>query len=312
MTRNLAVGIVGCGRMGRERVRQLRRLGIHVAFLVDDSTERAVLLAAEAPGTRVAATLADVTLTDVDALFLCTPPGVRRADVSSAARAGVALFVEKPVATTLADAEWMRDTTAAAGLLTSVGYMNRYRRGVERARELAAGSEVLGIHGHWIGKPYAVPWWRDESMSGGPINEQATHLVDVCRYVGGEVTEIAAQASRDRETLGVVLSFQTGAIATLLYSFGGSEKDIAFSVFTRVGALHLDGWDFRITREGVTIRDDGDEDPFALEVASFLGALESGDRSSIRSTIADACETQRVMDRVRSAIAASMLGVPAT
>jgi len=296
-----AVAIIGCGRMGRERAVQLRRLGVTIALLVDESLERARLLAADIPGAGVAASLDDPGMRGLDALFVCTPPGSRRASVAAAAKNGLALFVEKPIATTPEDAAWMRDTTASAGIMTAVGYMNRYRRGVSQARRLAAGSHVLGIHGHWTCKPYSVPWWRDVDQSGGPVNEQATHLVDLCRYVGGEIDQCQSSVSNDGETAGALFRFRSGALGTLLYSCGAPQKDIGLSIFTRDGAMHLDGWDFRLADDAGGGAEPADaDDPFAAETRAFIDALQSGDRSMIRSTMADAYETQRVMEQLRS------------
>ena len=296
-----AVAIIGCGRMGRERAVQLRRLGVTIALLVDESLEHARLLAADIPGARVAMSLDDAGTRGLDALFVCTPPGSRRASVSAAAKNGLALFVEKPIATTLEDAAWMRDTTAGAGIMTAVGYMNRYRRGVSQARRLAASSQVLGMNCHWTCKPYSVPWWRQADQSGGPVNEQATHLVDLCRYVGGEIGHSQSYVSDDGETAGALFHFRSGALGTLLYSCGAPQKDIGLSVFTRDGAMHLDGWDFRLADDAGGGAEPSDaDDPFAAETRAFISTLHSGDRSIIRSTMADAYETQRVVEQLRS------------
>ena len=46
---------------------------------------------------------------------------------------------------------------------------------------------VLGAAGNWVNASYAVPWWGRRELSGGPVNEQATHLVDLARHLVGEV-----------------------------------------------------------------------------------------------------------------------------
>ena len=245
-------------------------------------------------------------MSNVDALFVCTPPGDRRAFVSAAAGAGAALFLEKPLATNLEEATSMLEIAAAAGTLTSVGYMNRYRAGVVRARAAAATSKLLGIGAHWTCGPYGVPWWRQDALSGGPLNEQATHLVDLCRYLAGEITDVQARISGDGETAAAVFSFRSGALGTLLYTCGAPEKGIGLRLFTDQGALHLDGWDFRLTRDvREVVTPSCSEDPFAAEVVAFIRAIESGDRSSILCDMADAYETQRVMERLRRSAAAA-------
>lgn len=299
MKTDVAVAIVGCGRMGSERAKHLRRLGVRVTVFVDELIDRAEALAADVPGAAIARSINEVTETQLDALFVCTPPGARRDAVLAATRSGLALFLEKPIATTLEDATWMRDTAAAAGILTAIGYMNRYRPGVIRARQLATSAEVLGVSCHWTSGPYGVPWWRQETLSGGPVNEQATHLVDLCRYVGGEITDVQATIAGDGETAAGLFTFRSGALGTLLYTCGAPEKGIELRLFTRSGALHLDGWEFRLTRDIADIGDTDDKDPFGLEVDAFVQAIVSGDRSKVRCDLADAYETQRVMEQLR-------------
>lgn len=304
MTRNIAVAIVGCGRMGRERVRHLRRLGVNVTLLVDETIEHAAVLAADVPGAAIARSIDAVSGRGLDAVFVCTPPGARRGPVLAAAREGLALFLEKPIATTLEDATWMRDTAASTGILTAVGYMNRYRPGVLRARELATSTEVLGVSCHWTGGPYGVPWWPQERLSGGPVNEQATHLVDLCRYVGGEIAEVQATVASSGETAAALFTFQSGALGTLFYTCGAPEKGIGLRLFTRQGALHLDGWDFRLTRDVAdVVAPVNDADPFASEVDAFVHAILSGDWSGVRCDLADAYETQRVVEELRTSMA---------
>ena len=62
------------------------------------------------------------------------------------------------------------------GVVNAVGYMNRCRNSVRLAKKVLSGRKVLGISCAWVGKKYLVPWWIDKDLSGGPFNEQATHV----------------------------------------------------------------------------------------------------------------------------------------
>ena len=301
MNNGIAVGIVGCGRMGGERARRLLQLGVAVTVLVDESLERANLLAAQIPGAVVARSIDEVDLAGLAALFICTPPGARRDAVAAAARHRIALFVEKPIATTIEDATWMRDAIENAGIPSAVGYMNRYRGGVARARSFAAESDVLGITAQWTCKPYAVSWWREPTLSGGPVNEQATHLVDLCRYLGGEIDDVEATSVRRDDTIAALLKFRSGALGTLFYSCSAPVKSIGLQLFTRQGALQLDGWDFILRQNPYGLAPGKDLEPFTEEVRAFMGAVVTGDRSAIRCDFADAYETQLVMEKLSNA-----------
>jgi myo-inositol 2-dehydrogenase/D-chiro-inositol 1-dehydrogenase len=304
MKQTISAAIVGCGRMGRERAAQLRSLGVPVTAFVDEILESAHALAADVPGSVAASSIDDERIGRLDAIFVCTPPADRRAPVLLAVQRRSALFLEKPIAATLVEAEWIRDTVVRGSLLNAVGYMNRYRRGVVRARALAQTSGVLGIACRWAGRRYGVAWWSDEALSGGPINEQATHLVDLCRHVGGEIVDVQARVVNGGQSAGVVFTFQSGALGTLFYTCQAPEKDIGFQLFTPLGALHLDGWDFSLSRDVCEIAGaSAADDPFEVETRTFIEAIESRDSSQILSDVTDAFETQRVVAHLnRSAI----------
>jgi myo-inositol 2-dehydrogenase/D-chiro-inositol 1-dehydrogenase len=302
MKRTVLVGIVGCGRMGRERAAQLQSLGIPVTAFVDNCLEKALELAARVPSSVAATSLSDERIRRLDAIFVCTPPADRRAPVLAAMRWRSALFLEKPIAATLVEAAWLRDTIVRGSLLNAVGYMNRYRPGAVRARELARTSGVLGIACRWAGRRYDVPWWGDEALSGGPINEQATHLIDLCRYIGGEVVDMQTRVSNGGESAGAVFSFRSGALGTLLYTCRAPEKDIGFHLFTLRGSLHLDGWDFSLTRDVCDIAGaSAVENPFEAETRAFIEAIESGENTGILSDVNDAYETQLLVARFNQA-----------
>ncbi len=108
------------------------------------------------------------------------------------AKLGVAMFIEKPLSCLpLSEVEKTAEVVRKSGVITSVGYMMRYSKVMNFAKERLA---ELAIKPRHIILRYACAYteirkreWWDVAQSGGPIIEQATHFVDVARYVGGEV-----------------------------------------------------------------------------------------------------------------------------
>jgi predicted dehydrogenase len=166
----LAVGIVGCGAVARHHVpalRAARGVRLAAAFDVDEA-------AAAATGAPVAGSLAEL-VESVDLVAVCTPPD-RHAEVAVAAlQAGRGVLVEKPLATTLADAD--RIVAAADGLLAATGFQLRcHRKLPARARE---------ISGVW-GGPYA-----SSGELVGPLLDRAVHHVDLWRALLGDEVQTA-------------------------------------------------------------------------------------------------------------------------
>ena len=314
MTNSLRIAIVGCGRMGMQHARSASQQGHRISVACDPDLARASALAATYPGCEIVTDAASVLWSELDAGFICTPPFARGPVELSAAQAAVPLFLEKPIGLSAAQCLPALKALRARGTITSVGYMNRYRASVQRARKVLEGEMVLGFAAHWVGAAYRVPWWGDPAQSGGQLNEQCTHLIDLARYLVGEVTEVSAFAQPNPDgaagnaSASLLLRFESGLLGTVICGSLAKEKQIGCRVFTPRGQLVLDGWDFKWSPSAV-FGDGSDLDPsedvFAAECADFLDAVRSGDTRAIRCDLAEAMRTQRVVDAARAALMGS-------
>ncbi|KAF8636488.1 hypothetical protein AX17_003303 [Amanita inopinata Kibby_2008] len=115
---------------------------------------------------------------------------------------GVAVFIEKPIATGPAHeieegyqiARAIYDTKTVC----SVGYMLRYLKAVQMMKQIIDENNltVMATIARYACayESIAKPDWWDKSKSGGPIIEQGTHFCDLSRYFGGEVDYSTVQA----------------------------------------------------------------------------------------------------------------------
>jgi predicted dehydrogenase len=150
----LRVGLFGCGAVARHHVpalRAARGAELAAAFDLDEA-------AAARTGAPVAGSLEEL-IDGVDLVAVCTPPEHHAGVAVAALRAGRGLFVEKPLATTLADAD--RIMAAGEG---ATGFQLRCHR------KLPAHAD--SIHGIW-GGPGNAPV--------GPLLDRAVHHVDLWR-----------------------------------------------------------------------------------------------------------------------------------
>ncbi|KIP09608.1 hypothetical protein PHLGIDRAFT_28960 [Phlebiopsis gigantea 11061_1 CR5-6] len=108
---------------------------------------------------------------------------------------GVALFVEKPVATgpreEIAESYKVAEAIQQSGSICSVGYMLRYLRAVQMMKQIIEENNltVMATIARYATAYEAISkldWW-DKSKSAGPIIEQGTHFCDLSRYFGGDV-----------------------------------------------------------------------------------------------------------------------------
>jgi myo-inositol 2-dehydrogenase / D-chiro-inositol 1-dehydrogenase len=311
----IRVAVIGCGRMGRQRTRAAVALGARVVALHDPDLPRAHEVATLAPGSTVLADWRDLDLAAIDAVFVCTPPNARGAVEVSAIECGVAVFVEKPIGVSAEQGAAVLEALGRKPGITAVGYMNRHRPSVQAARDALTGKTVLGLSGNWAGGRYGVPWWAHEALSGGPVNEQATHLVDLARHLVGDVREVSALVGEPGvhgapEAAAVGLRFAAGALGTLLYTCQARQKAIDLKVLTEDAPVCLEGWDFRLRGQDGRLFPEVEPDRdkiFELEVAAFFDAIRKDSPGPILSDFPDAMRTQQTVDAIRRALASGRI-----
>jgi predicted dehydrogenase len=303
------IGIIGCGRAGREHARASTLLGARLALLCDQDISRATALAAEYPDSVVLEDFHSIDWSSIDALFVCTPPASRGPAELAAVQAGIPVMLEKPVGLSVEGCRPLLEALLENPVINSVGYMNRYRDSVISTQKLLEDAELVGIVCNWVGGIYRVPWWLQRNASGGPFNEQGTHLVDLCRLFLGEVTEVFAMAGNSsthkdiQETLVITLRFSNEKLATVFYSCRASEKHIYFQIFSTTHSVSLEGWDLKITAKGAsTDANSREEDIYVKEDAAFFNAISSNNQGLIKSPLKDAIRTQLVVDTIHKSL----------
>lgn len=115
---------------------------------------------------------------------------------------GVAIFVEKPIATgsfeEIEDGFKISKMMVDTKTICSVGYMLRYLKAVQMMKQIIEENNLtvmstIARYACAYASISNVDWW-DKSKSAGPIIEQGTHFCDLSRYFGGEVDISSVQA----------------------------------------------------------------------------------------------------------------------
>ena len=241
---------------------------------------------------------------DLDALWICVPPFAHGAPERAAIAAGLPFFVEKPIAVDVATAERISHAIAARELVTAVGYHWRYLDTVDEARRLLRDNPAHLMSGYWLDQTPPPDWWHREDRSGGQIVEQATHIIDLTRFLAGDVTEVfglaAARPRDDFPGLDVAtastaaLRFASGAIANLSATclLRWSHR-VGLHVFADGLALELTDHDLMVdVGRGRPVRG-ADGDPVWRQDRAFLDAVKGGE-NRIRAPYAEAVQTHLV------------------
>lgn len=217
------IGFVGTGGVAQRHAGILAGFpDVELVAATDTDPDRAAAFG-DRFGTVPAADVDALLGHGLDAVYVGVPPFAHGEVELALAAAGVALFVEKPLAADLPTAEETAAALADAGVLTRVGHHWRCAEPVRRAAGLLAGRRVRLVTATWLDKVPPVPWWTDRALSGGPLVEQAVHVLDTVRLLAGEAEVVAAlsagplgdgDATADAATAGL-LRFASGAVGTV-------------------------------------------------------------------------------------------------
>ena len=244
--------MVGCGWAGRRHADAYAATGAELAWAVDPDPRRASALGAAAIAGQVGTVLADPTL---DALSVCVPHAIHAEIVLAALDAGKHVLVEKPIATTLADADRMLAAANRAGRQLMVAENVYFDPLVERVRALLDGDAigrpalVQRTRAAWLQHAFTTQrrWFLDERAAGGGIMlAGGIHDVELLRLLLGEVVSVYALRAPRRfaemegdDTSTALLRFASGAVGTLVESF--VMKSLATDGDLEVHTLRVDG-----------------------------------------------------------------------
>lgn len=312
MTEKLRIAMIGTGGISRRHATGLASFeDVEFAGHYDVDAGRAEAMAADYGGQAFTDLAEMLDTVKPDAAWVCVPPFAHGPAEMALIQRRIPFLTEKPQHISLADARQIAEAIDKANLITSVGYMNRYRRSVARAKELIAQNPPALIHGSWIGGMPGVAWWRVKAQSGGQILEQTTHTVDLLRYIGGEAESVHALGATGiitdvpnydvEDASSVLIRMKSGAVANIMSSctslIPASDLHLNFicrNLFVRLTDWSNDAYIRKSALEEEQIQGEDRDVIFALEDRGFVDAVKSGDRSTILCPYADGLETLRL------------------
>ena len=245
----VGVGVIGAGKMGRIHATNLAQSVpnaklVAVSDVVEDSAKK---LAAEFGVTNVFTDyLRLVENREVQAIVIATPTLLKPQIVKFACESGKHIFCEKPIATTLHDAEQVLKSSQKSPGKFQVGYQRRFDPLHVKVKESLESGEVGSIVLVKSNTRDPIPnqaQWPDLKNSGGIFVDTCTHDYDVVRWLcGSEVSRVEAEGSPrsqpDQHTVITNLSMANGVVAQVdasrMSSYG---YDVRVEVLGTKGAI---------------------------------------------------------------------------
>jgi len=224
-------GLIGAGAIGQVRAGALAKTpGCRLVAVADPEPDRA-RAAGGAPCFSDYRRLLD--LADVQAVVVSTPPALHEQITLSALQAGKHVLCEKPLANSLAACRRMVEAARQAGRLLATGFNHRYFPAVQfLKRTLDSGhigelDHVRAFAGHAGLSEFQAPWMHNkDAIGGGALLDVGIHVLDLVRYILGEVSQVYGIATgniwkldRAEDNGFALLRSPTGKVATLQASW---------------------------------------------------------------------------------------------
>jgi predicted dehydrogenase len=197
------LGFLGVGWIGRHRMEAIARSGAAEVAAVADAREEAGREAARgAPGCAVAASLEELLALPLDGIVIATPSAQHVEQTVLALERGRAVFCQKPLGRTAAEARRAVDAARAADRLLAVDLSYRHVRGVPELRRLVQEGALGRVHAvnlvfHNAYGPDKA-WFYDVGQAGGGcVMDLGIHLVDLALWVLGfpAVVEVSSRVT---------------------------------------------------------------------------------------------------------------------
>lgn len=237
-------GVIGLGNMGRHHVRVLAELpGVDLVAVADPKKEARELVA---KARRVPAYASYTDLMDserLDAVVVAVPTAAHFEVAAEAISRRIHTLVEKPLAPTVAQATRLVDLAADAGVIATVGHIERYNPAVLKLKEFLDAGTLGSVYQLRAIRTGPLP---DRVTDVGVVVDLATHELDVIRYLVGQpvesvFAECAQQIHSGYEDLATgLLRFSDGTIALLDVNWLTPIKIRELTVVGEGGMYRLD------------------------------------------------------------------------
>jgi len=233
--RRVRTAVIGCGKVGRIHARALAGLAeSELVAVCDGQGERAREFAAQFDATAYDDAGTMFAQAGVEAVCICSPHPAHRDPAVTAARAGVHVLVEKPMAASLADCDAMIAAAREMGVQLGVISQRRFYEPVRRLKAAVdagkIGTPVLGtvLMLSWRDEAYyrSDPWrGRLDTEGGGVLVNQAPHHLDLLSWFMGPVQQVTGACANlnhpyieVEDTALAILHFRNGALGSILTS----------------------------------------------------------------------------------------------
>ncbi len=247
----MRVGVIGCGAVAYYcHLPALRRIrGVKVVAAADPDEDARKRVRRKVRGSMHGGAEEILERPDIEAVIISVPTHLHADVAVAAARAGKHIYLEKPVATTLADASRIAEAVALAGVTVVTGFNRRLHPLYEQARAILRDGRVGDVRAVQTTWSEPVPlaampaWKRWRHTGGGVLLDLASHHFDLMRWflddeigvIGASIASVESQ----HDEASVQILMKSGVGVQSHFSFRSGPADHLEFICER-GMLRVD------------------------------------------------------------------------
>ncbi len=249
----LKFGLVGAGGIAQAYAQAFNESSCCDLVAVADVRPEAAAALAEIVGGKAYDEYKQLADVELDAVIVATPPATHPEIACFFMESGTPLLCEKPLCTSVADAEKMLAAAEKAGVQFTMASKFRYCDDVVKAKGIIASGvlgDVLQFENAFTAKVDMSKRWNSqpELSGGGVLIDNGTHSVDIIRYMLGGIESVlvvdagGTQGLSVDENVKMFAKTRSGVTASVDLTWGiNKELPYFISVYGTNGTLHI-GW----------------------------------------------------------------------
>ncbi len=191
---------------------------------------------------------------NIDVIINTTPNSVHRETTVAAAQAGKHVFLDKPIANTVADGRALSEACRKAGVVLGMGYQRR-REGQFRWIKKQIDAGIFGklvnaesnISRDRLGKIDLSSWrYQAAGMPGGVMLQIGIHYVDVLTYLMGPVKAVSGRSAQlvlpgdNPDVASLILEHENGALSTVNASYASASEYYLMNIYGKDASAYYD------------------------------------------------------------------------
>lgn len=298
------IAIVGAGGISTQHVPAISKFGNAKIIGIIDVNKENARKRAEQCGATAYDKLADC-LDLVDMVFILTPPSTHRGIAVEAMRAGKHVVVEKPISSTIEDAEIMVEESKKNNVYLIPAFNMRFRTGFMRLKEFVQSGKIGTPVTYWCQRQGLRvdpnnKWSTDPMLMTGMTIQSLSHDIDTMRWIAGEALSVCAVIQESRPNLpgfddntNAIFRLENSVSANFQSSWSSHISFNTRGILGSKGTAYVGGndlWNLDFFRwktndmeyeQTEFINDMHDIRSFAREDSYYINCVESGTKPNI-------------------------------